>query len=385
MSDALPSAPAAARVKRILPFLVLALLAYGGFRLYRALQPYEWSGTVEVRTMNVGSRTGGRVKTVLVHEGDRLKAGQPLIELESSDWPAQLLAAQGQLLQAQANLEKLERGARPEEIEQAKARAQSAKAAWSESKTGARSEQIAAQRARVTAAEVALKKAELDAERMQTLFDKGASSRADEDNAQLQLESQRAQRNALKEQLDELVHGSRKEELDQAHARAMEASANQKMVESGSRSEDVKAARGMVDAAQGKVDSIKVMLDELTIKAPRACRVESLDLRPGDILQPSATAATLVEPDQLYVRIYVPETQLGYIKVSQEVPISVDSFPHKSFRGVVEAINTVGEFSPRNLQTADERADQVFACRIGLRDGADVLKAGMAAFIRVPK
>jgi multidrug resistance efflux pump len=127
------------------------------------------------------------------------------------------------------------------------------------------------------------------------------------------------------------------------------------------------------------------MIDELTIRAPRASRVESLDLRPGDILGPNATAATLVEDDQLYVRIYVPETQIGHIHPDQEVPVNVDSFPRRTFKGVVEHINSVGEYSPRNLQTADERADQVFATRIGLREGRDELRAGMAAFIHVAK
>ena len=85
------------------------------------------------------------------------------------------------------------------------------------------------------------------------------------------------------------------------------------------------------------------------------------------------------------MRIYVPETQIGHIRYGQEVPISVDSFPGRTFKGMVEHINTVGEYSPRNLQTADERADQVFAARVGLREGRDELRAGMAAFIHVPK
>jgi len=95
--------------------------------------------------------------------------------------------------------------------------------------------------------------------------------------------------------------------------------------------------------------------------------------------------AKLIEDDQLYVRIYVPETQVGHLSVGQEVPITVDSFPGKSFKGVVEHINNVGEYTPRNLQTSDERADQVFAARIGVRSGLEYLRAGMAAFIRVPK
>ena len=85
------------------------------------------------------------------------------------------------------------------------------------------------------------------------------------------------------------------------------------------------------------------------------------------------------------MRIYVPETHIGHIKIGQEVPITVDSFPGKTFHGVVEHINSVGEYSPRNLQTADERADQVFSTRIGIRDGREQLRAGMAAFITVHK
>jgi multidrug resistance efflux pump len=111
--------------------------------------------------------------------------------------------------------------------------------------------------------------------------------------------------------------------------------------------------------------------------------VESLDLRPGDILPPNAPAVIVLENDQLFVRIYVPETRLGIIKVGQEVPVFVDSFPNEPFKGTIERISDVGEYSPRNLQTADERANQVFATRIGLRNGAERLRAGMAASIRV--
>jgi multidrug resistance efflux pump len=373
--------------RRLLPLFLVAAggMAYGGYRLYLARQPYEWSGTVEARTIAVGSRAGGRVKEVLAHEGDRVTAGQPLMVLEPGDLEAQRLQAQGQLDQAQANLEKLEKGARPEEIEQARARATTAAAAWEQTKTGARSEQIAAADARLAAQDVAAQKAQLDADRFRLLFSKGAASRAELDNVETNLKATTAQRDALRQTLDELKHGSRREELEQAQARAREAQASAKLVLAGSRVEDIKAARGQVEAAQGRLDQIKVLLDELTIRAPRPARVEALDQRPGDILAPNATGATLLEEDQLYVRIYVPETQIGKLKVGAEVPVTVDSFPGKTFKGVVEHINTVGEYSPRNLQTADERADQVFASRIGLRSGKEELRGGMAAFITVPK
>ncbi len=372
--------------RRFLPLVLVAALgcAYGGYRAWQASRPYEWSGTVEARTISVGSRTGGRVKQVLAHEGEQVKAGQGLVVLETGDLDAQRLMAQGQLDQAQANLDKLKKGARPEEIEQAKARAENATAALAESKAGARSEQIAAAQARLVAAEVAAEKAQIDADRARKLFAASAISQAEVDTADAQVRGARAQREALKQALDELKNGVRREELQQVSARADEAKASARLVLAGSRVEDIRAAEGQVEAAKGRLDSILVMIDELTIRSPGAARIEALDLRPGDIVAPNATAATLLEDDQLYVRIYVPETRIGRLHLGDEVPVSVDSFPKRAFKGKVEHINMVGEYSPRNLQTADERADQVFATRIGLLEGKDDLRAGMAAFIRVP-
>jgi len=325
------------------------------------------------------------VKAVLVKEGDRVKAGQPLLELEAGDWQAQRMMAAGELEQAKANLEKLKHGARPEEIDEAQARAQTAVAALEETRVGARGEEIAAANARLVAAQVAADKAEVDASRARNLFAAQAIAKAELDEAEAAYKGAVAQRDAAGQALEELKNGSRREDLVQAQARALEARANAKLVAAGSRVEDIEAGQGMVAASQGKLDQIDVMIGELVVRAPRAARVESLDLRPGDILAPNATAASLVEDDQLYVRIYVPETQIGHIHPDQEVPISVDSFPSRTFKGVVEYVNKVGEYSPRNLQTADERANQVFATRIGIREGEGDLRAGMAAFIRVPK
>lgn len=372
-------------LKRILPIAIIGLGAYIGYAAWQARQPYEWSGTVEARTIDVGSRVGGRIKEILVKEGDSVKAGQTLLILEPADLPAQLLAAEGQLDQMKATLEKLKNGARPEEIEEAKANAQTMSAAYEEALHGSRREQIEGAKARLQATEVALQKATLDKQRTDLLFSKGAAARADKDNADIAYSSAVANRDAAKDTFDELQNGTRLEDVAQAAAKAAQARASEKLTLAGTRVEDIKAAEAQVEAAQGKVDQIKVDIDELEVKAPVAARVESLDLRPGDIIQPNSTAATLLEEDQLYVRIYVPETQIGHIHPGQTVPITVDSFGNRAFQGVVEHINQQGEYSPRNLQTADERADQVFASRIGLKEGRDVLRAGMAAFIRVPK
>jgi multidrug resistance efflux pump len=370
---------------RLIAGVALIAALYGGYRLYQARRPYEWSGTVEARTVSVGSRVGGRVQQVLAREGDAVKANQVIVTLEPGDLPAQLGQAEAEVAERQANLEKLEKGARPEELAAAHARALSAKAALAQALAGSRPEQIAAAEARLAAQEIAVQKAKLDSDRMHKLDQSGAAVPAELDNIDLSLRAATAQRDATKQQLEELKNGSRREEVLQAQAREMEQAASEKLVSSGTRVEDLKAARAQVDRALARVAQIQTSIDELSIHAPVDSRVEALDLRTGDILAPNATAAVLLEEGQLYVRIYVPETLLGHLAVGQSVNIGVDSFPDTTFHGITEHINQVGEYSPRNLQTADERADQVFATRIGLKTGLEQLRAGMAAFIQVPK
>lgn len=380
------AAPGRSRARLVVPALVLAALAwYGWHRWRQAHAPFEWSGTVEAHQISLGSRAGGRVQKVLVKEGDRVKPGDAIVALEPGDWPAQLQQAQGQLAMMQATLDKLKAGARPEEIAAARARAASAQAVLQETTAGTRGEEIAAAEARLAAQQVAVVRAQKDAERLHKLATAGAAVPADVDNADLAVQAATAQRDAAAHQLDELRHGARREQVAQAAARAAEQRASEQLVTAGSRVEDLRAAEAQVQGAQGRVDQIRTMIDELVVKAPVAARVEALDLRPGDILAPNQTAATLVEDDQLYVRIYVPETELGHVAVGERVAIHVDSFPDQAFGGVVQRINSVGEYSPRNLQTADERADQVFATRVGIASGGDRLRAGMAATITVPR
>jgi HlyD family secretion protein len=374
-------------MKRFAPLIVLAtiLAVYLGYRRYLAGRPFEWAGTVEARDVTVGSRTGGRIKRIAVREGDRVKTGQVLIELEPGDLVEQRTIAQAQLEQTQAALDKLRAGARPEEIAQANARAAEANAAFAEARHGSRAEEIAAAEARLTQAQAVVDKAQLDAERSHRLLKSEAIPQSEADAADTALRTAKAERDAQQKILEQTRAGAREEEKQQAAARANEAAAAAKLVQAGARVEDLRAAGAQVAAAKGRLDQLEVMIGELVIKAPSDARVESLDLRPGDILAPNAPGATLLEDGQLYVRIYVPETQIGKLKVGDIVPISVDSFPGRTFKGKVEHLNERGEYSPRNLQTADERADQVFAARISIIEGQDDLRAGMAATAHVPK
>jgi multidrug resistance efflux pump len=111
--------------------------------------------------------------------------------------------------------------------------------------------------------------------------------------------------------------------------------------------------------------------------------VEVLDVRPGDLIAPNTPVGTLLERNQLYVRIYVPETEIGRVTLGQQGEVRVDSFPNRPFEGVVEQINQQAEFLPRNVQTQQERVHQMFGVKLRITDPSGRLRPGMAADVRL--
>jgi HlyD family secretion protein len=355
-AQAIPSAAQAdkrkepSRALRYLKYLAVAVVAggaYVGHTFYQLRQPYEWSGSVEAHSVSVGSRVGGRVKSVLVSEGQRVEKGDVLIVLEPGEYEQKKLAAQAEVDAAEAAYEKLANGALPAEVAQAYARLSASRAA--------------AQQAYVTAAHD-----NAEVARAKTLLATGSLSDAEARNLMARAAAAQAA-------------------LSQAGATTKEQEAALKVLTSGTRAEDVRASRAQLALARTKVAAAEAQLEETKIRAPLAVRVESIAVRPGDLLKPDQRAATLLEVGQLYVRIYVPEPHLGKLRIGQQVPVSVDSYPNRTFKARVDHINEVGEFTPRRLITTEERADEVFAARLSLLEGDAELRAGMAAFIHITK
>ncbi len=152
--------------------------------------------------------------------------------------------------------------------------------------------------------------------------------------------------------------------------------------DSGSRHEEREAARAALRRQEAQLDYLERQRQELTVLAPVAGRIEAFDLRPGDLVAPNQPVASLLEPAELWVRIYVPETRLGQVTVGQSAQIRVDTFPGRDFPGRVVEIRHRAEYLPRNVQTLDQRADQVFGVKIAIEPTPE-LKPGMAAFVRL--
>jgi multidrug resistance efflux pump len=171
------------------------------------------------------------------------------------------------------------------------------------------------------------------------------------------------------------------EAYDAAAAASQSAFQAYEELRKGSRSEDERQARAAYDEALSRLAYLKRQLAETEVRSPARGMVQTMDLRPGDLVLPNQAVVSILEPDQLWVRVFVPETRLGMVRVGQAASVFIDTFPERAFPARVISISARAEYTPRNVQTAEQREDQVFAIKLDV-EPAPELKAGMTATVR---
>ena len=179
--------------------------------------------------------------------------------------------------------------------------------------------------------------------------------------------------------LDLLVAGSRKEDVDEAAVELKRTRANALQLRNGNRPEDIAEAEATLAEARGKLHEVEAELRESSVRAPEQAVVEVLGVRKGDVVTPSQTIVRVLRADDLWVKVYVPETDLGRVRLGQKVEVRVDGYPGKRFAGTVEQIAGESEYTPRNVQSADERQHQVFGVKVRVANPDGMFKSGMAA------
>jgi multidrug resistance efflux pump len=358
--------------------------ANGGFG-FRKEEPLLFSGTIETREIRVGSKVGGRVSEVLVLEGQETQAGQAIVRFDVAEVEARRMQAEARVAQQQSRLERLARGARPEEKAQASAATETARANLEAVRNWPRPEEIEQARAALAAAEADLNSADVSFQRASKLYSTGDAAKQEYDAAKFRLDNARAKRDAEKKRLDLLLNGSRKEDIRAAEERFRQAQEAERLVIAGPRSEEIADARAQLAEAKARLEEIKVQIAEGEVESPANAVVEVLPVRPGDLVTPNQTIARLLEKDQIYIRVYVPEPQLGMIKVGQKAKIKVDTFKDRAFDGVIEQINTQGEFTPRNVQSRNERNHLVFGVKVRIDNKEGLLKPGMSADVTLER
>jgi HlyD family secretion protein len=341
-------------------------------------------GVVEIQEVRLGSKIGGRVAEVFVREGSEVKAGDPLVRLDAPELEAQREQQLARVQEFESALEKARNGSRQEEKDSAKAAADSAEAKLKRLKAGSRAEEIRQVRSDLESATADAKLAREDFERAERMYRASSMPRSDYDRARATVDRSQGKTASVKAHLDMLLVGTRPEEIEEAEAEFRKSEANLRLVQAGTRSEDLAAAAAQVTEARGKLHEIETNLREALVTAPEPAIVEVLSVRKGDLVAANQSILRVLRTADLWVKVYVPETELSKVRLNQTVSLTVDGYPGQQFEGTVQQISSSSEFTPRNVQSVDERKHQVFGVRIKVSDNQGVFKSGMAADVFVP-
>jgi HlyD family secretion protein len=386
------------RLRVIIPLALIAALGVAfwyaaGRRTAEPVDRIAGNGTIETTEVDVTSQVPGKIATLPPREGDSVRAGALIATLDRTALDVQVQQAAEAQRAAEAQLAELRAGTRPEDIERARAQYQAALDAQRQAKAhldlvraGARPEEIARLRAGVRQAEVALENAERELGRAQSLQAQGAVSQQQADLARTQRDTVAAQLTAARQALLEAEHGSRPEEiraaeaaLAQANSQAAAAKSALDLALAGPRRETIEAAAAQADQARAALEAAKVQRGYARVTAPMDGTVTLRNLEPGDYVVPGTPIVRLAALDRVWLRVYVSESQLGRVKLGQRAGVTVDTYPGKTYRGRVIEIAQKAEFTPKTVQTRQEREKLVFGVKVEVENLEHDLKPGMPA------
>ena len=378
------------RRKIIIVLLVALLIITGGlaaFWPFRSRHVLRLPGIVEVQEVRLGSKVGGRVEAVLVQEGEVIYKNQPLITFEAPELRNQRDQLAARLQQAEADWLKAVNGARVEEKDAARAAMNSAKARAHRAENGFRKEEVDQAKSDLESADADYEQAVKEWKRIAKLYDENAIARADYDIAMAARDRTRGRKDSAAFKYNMMKLGSRQEDKAEAKAEYEKAKAQFEQFEHGTRWEDVTLARAKVDELRANLEAIDINLKETTVIAPPnlgKAVIEVIAVRAGDLVQANQPVMRVLRVEDLWVKVYVPETQYGLVTLGQKVDVTIDSHPGRIFKGVVVQRANISEFTPRNVQSVDERRHQVFGVKIRVDDADGVFNAGMAAEVTFP-
>ncbi len=414
-------------MKRIILVLILLAAVAGGYWWFTrpdvvASQtpvgptPLIGSGTIEAETVAITAELGGRIVEIKVEEGDEVTAGQVLVELDKSDFVAQQAQLEAAIATAKANLELVSASTRPEDTAAAEAQLAQTKVArdgaeltWEKFKNLANDPHeleahINQAQARVTEAESELERAQVNLKRMDIQAE--AASRNQSDHAALvqnevaqhqlkaaqvrvkmaevALEGAKKQVEHLRRMRDkplQLITQANAAEAayHQTEAAVLAAEANLAAVKADPTQEDIAVAQAQVLEAKAALAAVEVQLAKQTLIAPRDGLISQKLVNPGELAAPGAVLLELSDIDTVELTVYIPETRIGEVKIGQKARVYVDAYDDRAFEGMVSFIAHEAEFTPRNVQTQEERVNLVFAVKITLDNADHRLKPGMPA------
>ena len=339
-----------------------------------------YSGTVQTESVAVGSRLGGRVAETDVAAGSAVHRGSVILRIDSAPLEAQYQQTVAQTRAAAERLNELLAGSLATDI--ARARAQSAQAAAQYRQTVSQAPpQTAAAAMAIRDAQAAVRLTHVTLERMQSLAATGDVARQTLDQAQSEDQRAQAQLAQARANYAALVNAALPGQRAAAQANAAAQSAAEQTVRNGPRPEDIAQARSQLAAARAAENFARAQLAETIVVAPADGIVESFNLHPGDLLAADQQAAIVDEFADPYTYIYVSQRDLGGLARGKHLRVRSDA-DNAVYDGVVEAQDRTAQFTPQNVETADQRAELVYGVKVRIHDPQHRLLSGTTVTAR---
>jgi len=426
--------------KIIIPIILVLLIAYAIVDHFitnsKSKDLISVTGNLEFREIDISTEVTGKIEKLLIEEGDNIKNGQLITVINSDILKSQFDQANANLSASKAKLKSLETGARKQEIAQAnetvlqaeanlngakitlknaqdiynnrsntkqqldnaetqykvaKTQYQNAKFSMEQIKSSLKNSednfyrikglyesgsvakqqfdatktqydilinQFESSKANVKQAEVSLSGAEQNFKNVKNIYDNRLQQKQQVDNAETQLKISETNEQISQKRLDLLLEGAKKEDID--------------------------ALKANVKQAEASLQQAKIQLSKSKIYSPIDGVILVKNVEQGETVLAGSVVSTIADIRKIWLKVYIPETQIGYIKLGQKANIKVDSFPDKTFTGLIKEISSKAEFTPRNVQTKEERVNQVFAVKIFVDNTDGLLKSGMPSDVEIP-
>lgn len=345
-------------------------------------QVIEASGIVEADNTEVPSLVSGLVEEITLKEGAKVNKNDVILVIDDSKMQIRKEQAESIVEQAEAGLEMIKNGASPEDIKQLQAKVNQARANFQTISSGARPEEINQAKAKVDSTKIAFNTAEKEFNSAKKLFEQDIISKKKFDQVKIAYETAKAQHTAAQEALKLLKKGAKSTQKTIAQQQVIESLAALKKVKDGATPAEIKTAEAQVKQVKAELELIEQAIADSKIKATGKGTINTIAANKGELVIKGSSVASIIDLENLWVKVFVPESKLFRLKDGQPAKIIPDAMKSVSFPGYVSYIAQKGAFIPPG--TKESADQQVFEIKIKIDKTAinDILlRPGMSVSV----
>ncbi|MBV7275433.1 HlyD family efflux transporter periplasmic adaptor subunit [Clostridiaceae bacterium UIB06] len=359
------------KIRAIGILITLAVVASGGY-IFKSIKDnqkdeFVYYGTAEADKINISAEIGGKIKEIKSNEGSKIKAGTLVAVIDSDENSIKLQDSELTIKNAENELGKIQDGNRAEEI-----RAQEALVKQAQALVNQGEESVKVAQNNIDSAQTNFDYKKKIYDDAAALYEKGADTKYKMDTAKNEVDNTSNTLNNAKATLE-----SNKDQVNNYSAQLEAATEKLNLLVNGATERDKTTAQYQVDKAKNAYDLNKSQLDKSNIISANDGTIETINFKKGEYVSPGAAVATLLDTNNIWVKVYVPENALSHIKLDKDVTVQSDFMKGKTIKGKIIYISPEAEFTPMNIVTKKDRTKLVYEVKVKILDNIDAIKSGM--------